>query len=220
MPDAPQPDDDILVQAPRGEWCERALFPLGTVLFPDGLLALKVFEARYLDLIGRCLREGSAFGVVTLSRGGEVRQDDEAVAFAEVGCLAELLGCDSEQAGILHVRCRGGRRFELRAPRQRADGLWLAETRLLSADEVHHPAPEMMGSVAALGRAIAALGAQGPSPFLEPYRLDDAGWVANRWCELLPIPLATRQKLMALPDAAARLALVDGFLRRHGIVKD
>ena len=50
------------------------------------------------------------------------------------------------------------------------------------------------------------------------HRLDDAGWVANRWCEILPIPLATRHKLMALPDPVARLGLVDGFLRRHKIV--
>ena len=51
-----------------------------------------------------------------------------------------------------------------------------------------------------------------------PHRLDDAGWLANRWSEILPIPLATRHKLMMLPDPLARLRLVDGFLRRHGIV--
>ncbi|BDI04120.1 LON peptidase substrate-binding domain-containing protein [Sphaerotilus microaerophilus] len=220
MPTPPVPSgSDILVGTLAGEWTERPLFPLGTVLFPDGLLPLKVFETRYLDLIADCLREGTPFGVVTLTRGGEVRLDGEAVAFADVGCLAELLSCDSEQAGILQVRCRGLQRFELRSPRQRTDGLWVADTRPLPADEPAAPGEEHLGCVAALGRAIGALGAQGQAPFLEPHRLDDAGWVANRWCELLPIPLPTRHKLMALPDAKARLALVDGFLRRHGIVK-
>jgi Lon protease-like protein len=210
---APSPDG-----APG--WIDRPLFPLGSVLFPDGLLPLKIFEARYLDLLARCLREGLAFGVVTLTQGGEVRQAGEAVAFAEVGCLAEVLSCDSEQPGILQVRCRGTQRFELRDPRQRPDGLWEAATRVLSADPPSAPGPQAAGCVAALERAVAALGAQGHLPFLEPLRFDDAGWVANRWCELLPIPLSTRHKLMALPDPQARLALVDGFLRRHGIVKD
>ena len=34
---------------------ELPLFPLRTVLFPDGLLELKIFEARYLDLMTRCM---------------------------------------------------------------------------------------------------------------------------------------------------------------------
>lgn len=220
-PPAPS-GSDILVGTRGGEWgewVERPLFPLGTVLFPDGLLPLKVFETRYLDLISTCLREGQPFGVVSLTQGGELRQDGEKVAFADLGCLAEVLSCDSEQAGILHVRCRGLQRFELKSPHQQSDGLWVAATRLLPADAAAVPGEEQIGCVVALGRAIAALGAQGQAPFLEPHRLDDAGWVANRWCELLPIPLPTRHKLMALPDAQARLALVDGFLRRHGIVK-
>ena len=222
MSDTPLPPDaDILVgEAAGGGWIERPLFPLGSVLFPGGLLALKVFEARYLDLMSQCLRDRSPFGVVTLTQGGEVRQADEAVTFSDVGCLAQIDQCDSDQADILHLRCHGGQRFELRAAHQRSDGLWLAATREIAPDEPALPAPECLGSVTALGRAISALDAQGHSPILAPYRLDDAGWVANRWCELLPIPLPTRLKLMALPDAQARLMLVDGFLRRHGIVKD
>ncbi|MCZ2292143.1 MAG: peptidase S16, partial [Burkholderiales bacterium] len=55
-------------------------------------------------------------------------------------------------------------------------------------------------------------------PFAEPFRLDDAGWVANRWCELLPLPLAARQRLMALPDPTLRLAMVDAFLREKRVI--
>jgi Lon protease-like protein len=67
-------------------------------------------------------------------------------------------------------------------------------------------------------QAIAALKAQGTEPFLEPHRFDQAGWVANRWCEILPIPLAAKQKLMELPDPRVRLRLVDDFLRSKGVV--
>jgi Lon protease-like protein len=201
-------------------WAELPLFPLGTVLFPDGLLALKVFEARYLDLMSACLRQGAPFGVVALVQGGEVGRGD-AVRFERVGCLAELQHCDSDQPGILQVRCLGRVRFAFDQVQQRADGLWVAQdAQALAADAVVAPVPALHASVVALGRAIATLGERGQLPFEPPYRYDDAGWVANRWSEILPIPLATRHKLMALPDPQARLQLVDEFLRRNGIVQD
>ena len=70
---------------------ELPLFPLQSVLFPGGLLGLKVFEVRYLDLVGRCLREQRSFGVVALTKGGEVRNGGDEVAFESVGCAAELM---------------------------------------------------------------------------------------------------------------------------------
>mgnify|MGYP006172358211 CR=1 FL=1 len=48
------------------------LFPLQTVLFPGGLLPLKVFEARYLDLISHCLRTREPFAVVRIRQGAEL----------------------------------------------------------------------------------------------------------------------------------------------------
>ncbi len=71
----------------------------------------------------------------------------------------------------------------------------------------------------ALQQVIASLIEKGNPPFAEPYRLDDAGWVANRWCEILPIPLAAKQKLMTLPDPQARLRLVHEYLKGKGVVQ-
>lgn len=197
---------------------ELELFPLQSVLFPGGLLSLKVFEARYLDLMGRCLRQGRPFGVVALRRGGEVRRGDEAVTFETTGTLADLIDVDSAQAGILQVRCRGLQRFTLDGPHRQPDGLWLAQVRQLPDDEPVLPGPEHHGSVRGLATAIATLKAQGSEPFLEPHLFDQAGWVANRWCEILPISLAAKQKLMELPDPHTRLQLVDEFLRSRGVV--
>jgi hypothetical protein len=197
---------------------ELPLFPLQAVLFPGGLLSLKVFEARYLDLMATCLREQSRFGVVALSRGSEVQHADKAVDFASIGVIAELIDVDSAQAGILLVRCRGGERFEIQASRQEADGLWLAETSALPPDEPVAPTPQFEPSVRALAGALRSLEDQDMQPFLKPYRFDDAGWVANRWCEILPISVAAKQKLMALPDALIRLELVDEFLRSHRLI--
>ncbi len=195
------------------------LFPLQTVLFPGGLLSLKVFEARYLDLMGRCLREARPFGVVALRRGTEVRRAKEAIALEAIGTIADLLDVDSAQAGILHVRCRGRQRFSLSDPRQDPDGLWLAHIELLPDDDVVLPEQAYAGTVRGLASAISTLKAQGAEPFLEPHLFDQAGWVANRWCEILPISLAAKQKLMELPDPKLRLQLVDEFLRSKGVVK-
>lgn len=196
------------------------LFPLQSVLFPEGLLSLKVFEARYLDLVGNCLRESKPFGVVALQRGQEVKRDAEPVEFESVGCVAELLEVDSAQPGILQVRCRGGQRFTVLGSEQAANGLWTAQVEFIEPDEPQLPTEDLLGSAKGLANAIQVMKRRNQVPFLEPYRFEDAGWIANRWCEILPIPLAARQKLMELPDPLVRLQLVDQFLRQKGILQD
>ena len=200
---------------------ELPLFPLRTVLFPGGLLNLKVFEARYLDLMGSCLRQSKPFGVIALKRGSEVRvdtDDDGEVALEDTGTLAELIDIDSSAAGILQVRCRGTHRFTRGTTSQRSDGLWLTEPTLVPDDEVELPEQQYLGTVRGLANAIATLKTQGAEPFLEPHLFDQAGWVSNRWCEILPITLAAKQKLMELPDPQVRLQLVDEFLRSKRVV--
>ena len=200
---------------------ELPLFPLRAVLFPGGLLALKVFEARYLDLVGQCLREGLPFGVVCLRAGSEAGRELRPVRFEDIGVFAHITEVDGEQAGILQLRCTGGSRFRLSGrPRQQDDGLWLCAAERLPDDEATAPPLAMQPTVQALAKAIETLKEQGALPFVEPYFLDDAGWVANRWCELLPISLAAKQKLMQLDDAAVRLALVDEYLRGKQVVRD
>lgn len=199
-----------------------ALFPLRAVLFPGGLLTLRVFEARYLDLVARCMKRGEDFGVVCLTRGGEVRMpgQEAPVRFEAVGVRARIDSVDAPQAGLLAVRCIGQQRFVREGePAQDAEGLWSACVRELAPDPPGAPAPAMLGTVQALATAIATLRERGEQPFLQPLRLDDAGWVANRWCELLPIPLAARHRLMALADPHERLALVDAYLRGKQVVR-
>jgi Lon protease-like protein len=195
------------------------LFPLQAVLFPGGLLGLKVFEARYLDLVSTCLRTRQPFGVVCLRRGSDAGRG--AVQLESVGTLAHIDRLDGEQAGILQVRCLGGSRFSLAGePAQQPDGLWRAAVLPVDDDPAEGPEPRMSATVAALAQAIQSLKAQGSLPFPEPFRLDDAGWVANRWCEILPISLAAKQKLMALESPSVRLKLVDEYLRGKQVVKD
>ena len=199
---------------------ELPLFPLQTVLFPGGLLSLKVFEAHYLDLMAACLRETRPFGVVALRTPGTAGapRAHPPADLESTGVVAELIEVDSARAGILQVRCRGLQRFALAAPRQQADGLWLAGVTALPDDVAVAPAATVQGTVKGLANAIATLKGQGSEPFLRPYRFDSAGWVANRWCEILPISTTAKQKLMELGDPTVRLQLVDEYLRSKGVV--
>jgi hypothetical protein len=199
---------------------ELPLFPLRSVLFPGGLLPLKIFEARYLDLITRCLRDGSGFGVVALREGAEAGSGRGPTLFERVGTMAELLEVDSPQGGILVVRSRGTQRFRIGRFERQADGLWTGSAVRLPEDPVVPPPAALRGVVDALRQAISSLAEQDAFPFLEPHAYEDAGWVANRWCELLPVPMAAKQRLMELADPVGRLSLVDDYLRGRGVVLD
>lgn len=203
------------IRAPRAV----ALFPLKSVLFPGALLNLKVFEARYLDLVSNCLRGHEPFGVVCIAGAGRETGRDS-LQFEPDGVLAHIDEVDAEGPNLLRVRCHGGQRFSIEGRAgQQPDGLWTAEVRMLPPDEPVTPEPELFATVQALQQVIASLREQhGHSPFAEPFALDDAGWVANRWCEVLPIPLAARQKLMMLPDPQTRLRLVHEYLKGKGVV--
>jgi hypothetical protein len=191
------------------------LFPLHTVLFPDGLLELKIFETRYLDLISRCMREQVPFGVVALKSGSEARVSGAPVALFDVGTLAELIEVDSAEANILLVRCRGTQRFSLGTTEQQADGLWLGDARPLADDPVVAPSASHANVVKSLLDAVATLSAQGAEAFLAPHRFESAGWVANRWCEILPLPVDAKHRLLGL-DPLARLDIIDSLMRvRH-----
>ena len=197
------------------------LFPLSAVLFPDGLLSLRVFEVRYLDMVAKCRKAGAPFGVVSLTRGSEVRQPGTQEAFAQVGTLATIQDFEQPQAGLMMVRATGTQRFRITASDQLKHGLWVADVERLPGD-MAVPVPEDLQPTAdALQRLIQSLQLKadqpGPMPLLPPWRLDDCGWVANRWCELLPLPVALKQRLMELDNPLVRLELVSDVLSRTGI---
>ncbi|MGJ7610550.1 MULTISPECIES: LON peptidase substrate-binding domain-containing protein [unclassified Variovorax] len=203
------------------------LFPLGTVLFPGGLLPLRIFEVRYLDMIGKCRKADVPFGVVTLTSGAEVRKAGaEAESFAAVGTLAEIREFESPQSGLLQIECVGTQRFRIRTTELQKHGLWVAEVEAVPDDIALEIPGDLKHTATALRRLIDTLEerrhAQGDSvrlPIEAPYRLDDCGWVANRWCELVPMQAELRQRLMTLDSPLMRLELVSDLLARTGITE-
>lgn len=197
------------------------LFPLGTVLFPGGVLPLRIFEVRYLDMIGKCHKAGAPFGVVSLTQGGEVRQPGMNEAFSAVGTLATISEYETPRPGLMMVRATGAQRFRIRSSDQLKHGLWVADVERIPPDMKVSIPDDLQVTSTALAQLIQSLenkgGAEAQLPMAKPLQLDDCGWVANRWCELLPLPLQLKQQLMELDNPLVRLELVSDVLARTGI---
>lgn len=185
------------------------LFPLNTVLFPGGPLSLRVFEPRYLDMVRRCFKEVSPFGVVLILAGAEA---GEISAVADIGTSARLVDFDTLPDGLLGVTCVGERRFRLQRRWQQGDGLNLAEIDYLPTD-APRALPERLGHLSELLREVLPKIGGGYAHIDSHY--EEAGWVGNRWAEILPLTVAERLELLVLEDPVARLERVAAWSERH-----
>jgi Lon protease-like protein len=202
MPDRPAPSPQALTELP--------LFPLGTVLFPGALLPLQLFELRYLQMIGECERQGSGFGVVTLTRGQEVHRPGETEQFEPIGTRVQIERIERPQPGLVRVWCRGVEKFRIGATQQRSDGLWLGRVHALPSEPAVQVPEDLQHLAAQMHEALTQLSAQ-PNvvvPWNEAWRLQDCGWLSNRYGELLPLPLAMKYRLFALQEPLMRLELI------------
>ena len=182
------------------------LFPLNTVLFPGGLLPLRIFEQRYLEMAKGCLRDATPFGVCLIREGAEVGTP---ATHEDMGCLAHITQWDMQQLGLLQLVAQGAERFRVLAKRIRADGLILADIELL-AEDADTPMPKKFRACKQLLERIVA--EHGERLFAKPYLLDSTAWVGARLAEVLPLPAAARQKLLELDDGVQRLEILQRLL--------
>jgi hypothetical protein len=184
------------------------LFPLQTVLLPDGLLALRVFETRYVDMVARCLRGANRFGVVAIREGAEVG----AATIYDHGTSAEIVDWQQEQAGLLGILAAGREPFRLLESRREPDGLYVGSVEWLEREPkqtlppLHEPLAALLKRLMeplALYRGVAA-------------SFDDAAWVGGRLVEILPLALEFKQSLLETRDPSARLARLAAALERPG----
>jgi uncharacterized protein len=185
---APEPPDPL------------PLFPLRTVLFPGGLLPLRIFEPRYLDMIGACMRASAAFGVILIREGAET---GPVSGLATIGTSARVVDFEQREDGLLGILCRGEQRFRVRNHEVRSDGLHVAQVEWLP---LAAPTPLALADqplVAVLRKVLAQMGQTGR--FLEP-DFENAEWVSNRISELLPLKPEHQQQLLEIDTAAERIA--------------
>ena len=188
------------------------LFPLGTVLYPGALLPLKIFEVRYMDMVKRCLKDKSPFGICLIREGPEVG----APAVPEsVGCFASIAEFDVEEVGILKVVAHGEERFRIVATDTTPQGLVMGEVEALAPEPKAPEAEGLRECSEFLAKVITGIGVK---RFAEPLRFEDATWVGFRLAEILPLRNDVKQKLLELTDATLRLAVLHRFLRQQKLL--
>ena len=183
-----------------------SLFPLSTVLFPRGPLPLRVFEPRYLDMVSRCLREDSEFGVVHIVDGPDTGE----VETAAIGTLARIIDWYQGSDGILGITAQGTHKFRLKRMSRQADGLYVGDVEIL-ADEPElelpaefKPMAELLESVIDdLGRLYDSI----------DKHYQDSAWVGCRLAEILPMAPADKQHCLELTDPLERLQVLRPMLR-------
>jgi uncharacterized protein len=179
------------------------LFPLNVVLFPGCLLDLQIFEARYLDMISRCMKQDEGFGVVCIVEGEEV--GEAASQFAAVGCEALVRDFQQRPNGLLGIRVEGGRRFRVRRAQVLPDQLTLGEVEWLQ-DAPERPLLAEHADLAAL------LGALAEHPLVEGLGMggsvDEQSALANQLAYLLPLSSEQKLQLLVLDEPQARLQLL------------
>jgi hypothetical protein len=186
---------------------ELPLFPLNTVLFPGGPLALRIFEPRYLSMIGHCVQHGSSFGVCLIREGSEV--GDAAVPH-EIGTIARIRDWQPAGEGVLGITVEGGARFSVEQTRAADDKLLVAMVTLLPEDPLLHLPPEFT-PFGALARRL--MERAGPAYAGLPRHYEDAAWVSYRLAELCPLEAAQRQSLLEIPGPLQRLSRLQRMIR-------
>lgn len=184
---------------PDAEGERIPLFPLNAVLFPEGPLKLRIFEARYVDMIGRCMREGTPFGVAMIVEGVEAGGDAQAVT---VGTSARIVDFEKLQDGLLGITALGERSFTILSTTRQPDGLNIATIEWLPVEPTLPVPPECAYLVRLLQHALPQLA---PVYDFTPIRYEDAAWVGSRIVEILPLPLQEKQACLEMRDPLQRL---------------
>lgn len=185
------------------------LFPLNTVLFPGCRLDLQIFEARYLDMIGRCMKQNGGFGVVAIFEGEEVGDAPE--RYSLVGCEAHIRDWKQQSNGLLGIRVEGGRRFRVLSANVQPDQLTVAEVEWLD-EQPDQPLTKEHDDLAALLEALSM------HPMVSALEMggevNGQQTLACQLAYLLPFERDQKQVLLEMDDPTVRLARIQVLLEQ------
>jgi len=182
------------------------IFPLQLVLFPGARVPLQIFEARYLDLVSRCLSTDSGFGVCLIKSGREVGQPAEP---ASVGTGVRIVDWQRNPNGLLGITILGQRRFRLLATHVRPDNLIHGDIQWLDDDDaVAVPVPETFRSLhSLLARHLDRQAGTAGADWMK-----DAAWLGYRLAELIPASQQVQQQLLEMAEPLTRLTYLQQML--------
>jgi len=184
------------------------LFPLRTVLFPDGYLQLRIFEQRYIDMVRECSLGNSYFGVCLIGN----TEDGNRASHMRVGTTAEICDFSTLEDGLLGITALGRQKFIVRKTRMRDNGLLMGEVETLDETGAVEVPDEFALLTMIAGRFMEQLGHRYPA--FQPRQLQDAHWVGYRLAELLPLDNQEKQMLLQISDPLERLQILVDLLPR------
>jgi uncharacterized protein len=183
------------------------LFPLNTVVFPEGELQLRLFEPRYIDMVSKCLHKNSGFGVCLIEEGEEAGLPAK---FFPMGTYVKIIDWDKGDDGLLEITVKGERRFKVDSFEIQKDNLTVGEISWLDEDD--ELLPDAYQNFSDLLKEI---GNRYELPFLtESKRFDEANWVSDRLAELLPFEMSAKQELLEMDNALHRFDYMQSLLEK------
>lgn len=183
------------------------LFPLNTVIFPEGELQLRLFEPRYIDMVSECLRSDSGFGICLIEEGEEAGSPAK---FFPMGTYVKIIDWDNTDDGLLGITVKGERRFTVEHFKVLQDNLSIGDITWL--EETNESIPEEYQNFSVLLKEI---GNRYELDFLtESERFDEANWVSERLAELLPFDMSDKQALLEMDDAFHRFDYIQSLLEK------
>ena len=185
------------------------LFPLHTVLFPDGYLKLRIFEQRYIDMVRECSLKDCCFGVCLINNPED---SNRPANHMRVGTTAEICDFSTLDDGLLGIAAYGRQKFIISETRMRDNGLLMAEVELLDETALIDVPDEYSVLSMITGRFMEQAGSNYPS--FQPQHLQDANWVGYRLAELLPLDINEKQILLQISDPLERLQMLLEVLPR------
>lgn len=196
------------------------LFPLDVVICPGGMISLKIFETRYMDMVRACIKNNSMFVIVAVLPDG-VTDSDGYLSFAHIGTTVKIVDgdVDVDTTGLMMIQCVGINRVKVESFYQQPDGLVIGVIEDIPNDLPMSIPKDLEFSKQKLIQLLESWNQNNivtvPKPVSEPYYYESASWVANRWVELLDLPLLEKQRLMQLDCSITRLELIQDILEEN-----
>ena len=171
------------------------LFPLELVLLPSAPMPLHIFEPRYKEMIGECLAQKTAFGIV--------RAKEESIA--EIGCSAEILEVTKRyEDGRLDILCEGRRRFEVMGLNQERAFLQ-AEIAYFDDDPESAPAQQIDEALGFYRDLMRLAGADDNAPEATTPQL------SFQLASPMPLDLDFKQTLLSMRSERERIAAIVAY---------
>ena len=181
------------------------IFPLRTILFPDSKLPLRIFEPRYIDMVSRCMREDSEFGII-LSREST---DPKMFETYDTGTLAKIIDWDQGEDGLLGITTIGTQKFRLKGLNKQEDGLNIGAIERIEREGDYKPTKEFKHLVELLQAILDDINIYGD----DDKNFDSAAWISYRFAEILPLRIEDKQKCLEIDDPIIRLNFLEPLIK-------